>query len=240
MHSCSDVNRHEICRTCSGAFGRALRDGETCLPADGCPGRSASTSTSIATMRGSSSPLRSSGPSRWCRTRRRGVLPPTGPGVPDTCPSRQGDLHWVGSDYPAWLAVRMAASGYEWLADLAALEWAVASATVSPAPPSIPITALAGLRPSRDGAPRMRFQPSLRMIDSPYPSGPYGSPTRATMTRQYRPTSRRAASIASSPVSRTAVVYRLDTPDYRLTERLVAGECSATPSLLSADRRRVH
>ncbi len=39
-------------------------------------------------------------------------------------PSRHGDLHWIGEAFPAWLASRMAGTGYEWLADLARLEWA--------------------------------------------------------------------------------------------------------------------
>jgi hypothetical protein len=39
-------------------------------------------------------------------------------------PSRSGDLHWVGRDFPGFLAGHLRDGEYAWLADLARLEWA--------------------------------------------------------------------------------------------------------------------
>src|SRR6478736_5531439 len=38
-------------------------------------------------------------------------------------PSRSGDLHWIGRDFPAFLLEQLHGGDYAWLADLARLEW---------------------------------------------------------------------------------------------------------------------
>ena len=84
-------------------------------------------------------------------------------------PSRSGDLHWIGSNFPAWLAVHLAESDYEWLADLARLEWACEEVLIAADSPAISIEALGGV--AREALPevRLRLQPALRCVSSAYP-----------------------------------------------------------------------
>lgn len=141
----------------------------------------------------------------------------------DAYPSRRGDLHWVGSEFPAWLALRLAASGYEWLADLAALEWAVASATVSPTTPSIPLTALAQFAPDSLAELTVEFQPSLGRVASQFPiwrvwqanQAADPSPVDLSLGSEY---------CVVACVDDRPVVYRIDADDYRLLDRLAQGD----------------
>jgi hypothetical protein len=84
-------------------------------------------------------------------------------------PSRSGDLHWIGEHFPAWLARHLAGSGYDWLADLARLEWACEEVLVAADSPAISIEALARLEPEALAALRLTLQPALRCVTSPYP-----------------------------------------------------------------------
>jgi hypothetical protein len=86
-----------------------------------------------------------------------------------THPSRSGDLHWIGEHFPAWLARHLAGSEYDWLADLARLEWACEEVLVTADSPAISIEALAQLAPEALAAMRLRLQPALRCVSSPYP-----------------------------------------------------------------------
>lgn len=204
------------------AFGRALRDGEP-LPADGSPDYSERFDAyrnnawqffAAALEQTFPVVLRRVG-AEYFRQLARDYR--------TAHPSRRGDLHWVGSEFPAWLAARMAASGYEWLADLAALEWAVANATVSAAPPAIPITALAGFAPESLGDLRIELHPSLRMVDSQFPvwrvwqanQGDDPSPVDLELGGEC---------CVVACVDDRPVVYRIDRDDYRLLERLAQGD----------------
>ncbi len=84
-------------------------------------------------------------------------------------PSRSGDLHWIGENFPAWLAVRLAGTEYAWLADLARLEWACEEVLVTADSPAISIEALGGVAPEVLTQVRLRLQPALRCASSPYP-----------------------------------------------------------------------
>ena len=129
----------------------------------------------------------------------------------------------MGSEFPAWLAVRMAASGYEWLADLAALEWAVASATVSSTPPSIAVTALAGFAPESLADLTVEFHPSLGRVASPFPvwrvwqanQAADPGPVDLSLGGEY---------CVVACVDDRPVVYRIDADDYRLLDRLAQGD----------------
>jgi hypothetical protein len=81
----------------------------------------------------------------------------------DEYPSRRGDLHWVGADFPAWLAGRLDRTGYEWLTDLARLEWACEEAAVTSSAAPIELTALAQFSPDDLPALRLYWQDSLRI-----------------------------------------------------------------------------
>ncbi|HLB85827.1 MAG TPA: DNA-binding domain-containing protein, partial [Steroidobacteraceae bacterium] len=84
-------------------------------------------------------------------------------------PSRSGDLHWIGEHFPGYVAHTETGTGYEWLAELAALEWACETALVARQEPAVGLAALAGLPPDQLGATGLRFQPSLRCIASSFP-----------------------------------------------------------------------
>jgi hypothetical protein len=142
------------------------------------------------------------------------------------CPSRHGDLHWVGAGYPAWLAVRLADTGYEWLAELARLEWACEESIVAGSAAALELDQLAAFEPEAMAHLELRFQPSLRAIDSPYPiwtvwqsnqgDDDTAGPTDLAQGGEH---------CGVACVADRSCVYRLDPPDYRLLQRLMAGEC---------------
>jgi hypothetical protein len=84
-------------------------------------------------------------------------------------PSRSGDLHWVGRHFPVYLAEHLADSGYEWLAELAALEWACECALVASRAPAAGIEALAPLAAEALASTRLRLQPSLQCVAGTVP-----------------------------------------------------------------------
>jgi hypothetical protein len=84
-------------------------------------------------------------------------------------PSRSGDLHWAGRDFAGFLAVHLAGGDYAWLADLARLEWARQSAAVEVPVPGVGADALAVFAPEQLEHLRFALQPSLRLLESPFP-----------------------------------------------------------------------
>jgi len=84
-------------------------------------------------------------------------------------PSRSGDLHWAGRDFAEFLAALLAGGDYEWLADLARLEWARQGAAVEPVAAAVGAEALAAFAPAQLEHLAFTLQPSLRLIESPYP-----------------------------------------------------------------------
>lgn len=87
----------------------------------------------------------------------------------DAHPSRSGDLHWVGSSFPAWLASYLAGGEYAWLADLARLEWACEEAQVAGQSAPLEPAALARVAPGELGDARLVLQASVRLVESAYP-----------------------------------------------------------------------
>jgi len=87
----------------------------------------------------------------------------------DAHPSPSGDLHWIGERFPAWLATRLAQSGYEWLADLASLEWACEQALAAGEAVPVALGALGRVPPDSLAHIRIGFSPSLRLVSSPWP-----------------------------------------------------------------------
>ena len=84
-------------------------------------------------------------------------------------PSRSGDLHWIGERFPGYVADAETGTGYEWLAELAALEWACETALVARQEPAVGADALTGIQPEQLAATRFRLQPSLRCVASSFP-----------------------------------------------------------------------
>ena len=84
-------------------------------------------------------------------------------------PSHSGDLHWVGRRFPAFLSQALAGTGYEWLAELAELEWACETAMISAWETPCAVEALAGIDPERIADVALRLQPSLACVASAFP-----------------------------------------------------------------------
>ncbi len=84
-------------------------------------------------------------------------------------PSRSGDLHWVGRDFPGFLATHLRGTDYLWLADLARLEWARCEASVAREERAVGVNALAAFAPAELERVTFTLQPSLRLVASPYP-----------------------------------------------------------------------
>jgi hypothetical protein len=138
-------------------------------------------------------------------------------------PSSHGDLHWVGQSFPEWLARHTRGSGYEWLPDLARLEWACESALVCAETPPIALGALAEVPSDRLDDLRLGLQPSMHLVASAYPvwsvwqanqgSDP-GAPTDMAMGAEHC-----VVACAEDGV----VVYRVTAEDFSLLERLTTG-----------------
>ena len=84
-------------------------------------------------------------------------------------PSRSGDLHWVGAEFPDWLTGRLCDTPYAWLADLARLEWACEEAAAAATEDPVPLECLATVAPESLDGVRVRLQPSLRLVASDWP-----------------------------------------------------------------------
>lgn len=84
-------------------------------------------------------------------------------------PSRAGDLHEVGRSFEGFLREHLAGGPYAWLAELAALEWAVADAGVAADSGTAALSALAGLAAESVAGARLHFVPSLRRVSAPVP-----------------------------------------------------------------------
>lgn len=84
-------------------------------------------------------------------------------------PSTDGDLHEVGRHFADFLHLHLAGGPYEWLAELAALEWAIAEAGVAADSDVTTASELAGLAPEAVTGARFRFVPSLRCLSARVP-----------------------------------------------------------------------
>jgi hypothetical protein len=84
-------------------------------------------------------------------------------------PSCSGDLHWVGRGFSAFVAETEADSGYAWLADLAALEWACEVALTAAWTTPLGVGSLAGIAEESIAGMTLTLQPSLLGVSSAFP-----------------------------------------------------------------------
>jgi len=84
-------------------------------------------------------------------------------------PSRSGDLHWIGRDFPVFLLEHLHGSEYAWLADLARLEWSRQRASIARVEPSLVAEVLGRFAPSQLEHLVFTLQPSLSLIASDFP-----------------------------------------------------------------------
>lgn len=81
-------------------------------------------------------------------------------------PSKGGDLHEVGRHFAGFLRLQLAAGPYEWLSELAALEWAIAEAGVAAESAVADVSELAGLAPESVAGVRLTLVPSVRCVSA--------------------------------------------------------------------------
>ena len=84
-------------------------------------------------------------------------------------PSRSGDLHWIGRDFPAFLLEHLHGSDYAWLADLARLEWSREQASITRVEPHLAADALGRFAPEQLEHLVFSLQPSLSLVASDFP-----------------------------------------------------------------------
>lgn len=138
-------------------------------------------------------------------------------------PSRCGDLHWVGAEFPAWLAGRMAGTGYEWLADLARLEWAVTDAVVAATAPSAALDSLQHIGPEALVDLRLTLHPSVRCVASAFP---VWSVWQANQDGDAPPVdlAQGCEYCVVACIGDRPVIYRIEATDHRLLGRLAQGD----------------
>jgi Putative DNA-binding domain len=139
-------------------------------------------------------------------------------------PSRSGDLHWIGSAFPAWLEARLAGTEYAWLADLARLEWACEEVLVAADSAAIGVDALAAVDPGDLADLRVGLQPALRCVHSAYPvwsvwreNQPDGSGARVDPGRG-------AEHVVVTRADDRAVLHLRPEPEVRFVAALAAGQ----------------
>lgn len=138
-------------------------------------------------------------------------------------PSRSGDLHWVGAAFPDWLAARLHAGDYAWLADLARLEWACEEAAAAGVEPAVSVEVLGALPAEALDDTRLRFQPSLRLVESAWPvwsvwQANQGEDAGAPVDFAIGP-----QRCACACLGDRVVVYRLEAEDHAVLAALRAG-----------------
>lgn len=84
-------------------------------------------------------------------------------------PSTVGDLHEVGRHFAEFLGLHLVGSPYEWLAELAELEWAVAEAGVTAESAVAGAAELAGVDAESVAGVRLRLVPSLQLVAAGVP-----------------------------------------------------------------------
>ncbi len=141
----------------------------------------------------------------------------------DSHPSRHGDLHWIGREFPAWLAARTAGTAYQWLSDLARLEWACECAWASGDAVPARLDALAGVSPDALADVALTLHPSTHFVASPYPlwsvwQANQGESAGAAVDLE----SGAEHCVVACPGDRV-VVYLIAEDAFALLEQLVAG-----------------
>lgn len=86
-----------------------------------------------------------------------------------TCPSRCGNLHYVGERYAAFLDAELAGAPHAYFADVARLEWAYQEVLVAAEPGVLDLAALALVAPERHASIVFTLNPAARLVASTYP-----------------------------------------------------------------------
>ena len=138
-------------------------------------------------------------------------------------PSRSGDLHWAGRDFPGWLQTRLAGGEYAWLADLARLEWTCEESMACPVRTPITVDALAAIPPEALQDCMLQMQPGLRLVASPYPVWSVWQANQGTDAGVAVDLSTGAEHCVVTCDGTQAIVYRVDACDFNLLQPLATG-----------------
>ena len=138
-------------------------------------------------------------------------------------PSQHGDLHWIGEAFPAWLTARMTGTGYEWLADLARLEWACETSVAAAQRDPVGLESLRHLDP--DVLPHLAlvWQPSLQLVASPFPIWSVWQANQHENAAAPVDLAAGAEHCAVACIADQVTVYRLEAAEHRLLQHLCAG-----------------
>jgi hypothetical protein len=142
----------------------------------------------------------------------------------DLYPSRSGNLQHVGADFAAFLAQRFDSSSFEYLTDVAAIEWAYQEILVAPEPLPLDVGALGTIPEADYDALRLRLHPAARLLRSRFP-----------LARIWR--ANREETLDATPIdlgaggdqllllrrSLDVEIHRLDAADYAFLDALAGG-----------------
>jgi hypothetical protein len=84
-------------------------------------------------------------------------------------PSRCGNLHFIGAPFSGFVRRRMRGSGYEYLADVAAVEWACQEVAVAAEASPLSVRQLEAIAPEDYALLRFRTHPACRLVRTGYP-----------------------------------------------------------------------
>jgi hypothetical protein len=138
-------------------------------------------------------------------------------------PSRRGDLHWIGEAFPTWLADRLANTGYDWLADLAQLEWACEESVAAAHREPVSLDSLAGVAAEVLPNLALQWQPSLRLVSSAFPIWSVWQANQLEEEASVVNLEAGGEHCAVACVTDRVTVYRLAAPDHRLLQHLHSG-----------------
>jgi hypothetical protein len=139
-------------------------------------------------------------------------------------PSGSGDLHWVGERFPAWLVGHLGGSGYEWLADLARLEWACEDAAVASSAAPVELADLSQFEAGQLPLLQLQWQASLRRVPSTFPVFSVWHANQGDAEPETVDLSRGAEHCVVACAVERVVVYRLEPVDFDLLGALVDGQ----------------
>ena len=151
-------------------------------------------------------------------------------------PSRSGDLHPSGANFPIFLATTPDAVDTDHLdlAELATLEWAWQCALIAPDQPAIDAAALAVFRPEEWPSLRLQLQPSLTVLRSRSPVISYWQAQRKPKERPQRTSGPEQAWLVGTPRGPVLQSCNAGTADW--LEAIAAG-ASLTAALNTIDER---
>jgi Putative DNA-binding domain len=84
-------------------------------------------------------------------------------------PSNSGDLQHIGAAFATWLAVRFAGERHAYLAQVAALEWALQELQLAPERPPLQTRELRGIDPVDYAGLRLQLRPCCALLTTHYP-----------------------------------------------------------------------